>query len=385
MYDRLLKKPLQGPHSFFLFGPRGTGKTTWIHHNLPRAVYIDLLESDTYTALLAAPERIEKRVPDLFDGWVVIDEVQRVPQLLNEVHRLIESKGLRFILTGSSARGLRKKGVNLLAGRAYTYNLHPLTAAELGSHYNITEALKYGLLPSVWKEGADKEKYLKSYVRTYLEQEILYEGLARNLGAFTRFLEAASFSQGSLLNISNIARDSGVERRTVSNYFELLEDLLLGVRLDTFTKRAARRLSIHPKFYFFDTGVYRSLRPKGPLDSPDEQRGVCLESLVFQELRAALEYHGGGETLHYWRTATGVEVDFVVYGPDCFCGIEVKQSRKLRPSDLSGLRAFKRDYPQARLIVLYGGRHREYHDGIEAVPVEEALPGLPELLYGERV
>jgi uncharacterized protein len=277
-----------------LFGPRGTGKTTLIRRNVPDALCIDLLDSGTYTDFLAAPERLEKRIPAHFGGWVVIDEVQRVPQLLNEVHRLIEGRGLRFILTGSSARGLRKTGVNLLAGRAYTYHLHPLTAAELGPDYKITEALRYGLLPSVWNEGEDRKKYLESYVRTYLEQEIIFEGSARNLGAFTRFLETASFSQGSVLNISNVAADAGIERRTVSNYFSLLEDMLIGVRLYPFTKRAKRRLSAHPKFYYFDPGVYRSLRPKGPLDSPDEQSGVGLESLVFQELRAALDYHGGG-------------------------------------------------------------------------------------------
>lgn len=381
MYDRLLKTPFQGKHSFFLFGPRGTGKTTMIRRNLSEALYIDLLDSGNYTGFLAAPERLEKRIPAHFNDWVVIDEVQRVPQLLNEVHRLIESKGLRFILTGSSARGLRKKGVNLLAGRAYTYHLHPLTAAELGSDYDIGMALGYGLLPSVWNEGEDKKKYLESYVRTYLEQEILFEGFARNLGSFTRFLESASFSQGSVLNVSNLARDAGIERRTVSNYFKLLEDMLIGVRLYPFTKRAKRRLSLHPKFYYFDTGVYRFLRPMGPLDSPDEQSGIGLESLVFQELRAALDYHGGEESLHYWRTASGLEVDFVVYGPECFCGIEVKQSDRVRPSDFSGLRAFARDYPEARLFLFYGGREREYHEGIEVIPVEKALPGLSGIVY----
>jgi predicted AAA+ superfamily ATPase len=382
MYARLLKKPFQGNHSFFLFGPRGTGKTTLIRRNVPDALYIDLLDSGTYTSFLAAPERLEKRIPPAFDNWVVIDEVQRVPQLLNEVHRLIEGKGLRFILTGSSARGLRKKGVNLLAGRAYTYRLHPLTAEELGPDYNITEALRFGLLPSVWNEEVDRKKYLESYVRTYLEQEILFEGFARSLGAFTRFLETASFSQGSILNISNVAGDAGIERRTVNNYFDLLEDMLIGVRLYPFTKKTKRRLTLHPKFYYFDTGVYRSLRPRGPLDSPDEQGGLGLESLVFQELRAALDYHGGDETLHYWRTASGLEVDFVVYGPDCFCGIEVKQSAKVRPADLSGLRAFARDYPEARLLIFYGGREREYHEGIDVIPVEEALKGLSGVLYG---
>lgn len=381
MYDRLLKKPLEGNHSFFLFGPRGTGKTTWIKQYLPDALYIDLLDSRNYTDLLAKPERLEKRIPPGFNGWIVLDEIQRIPPLLHEVHRLIENRGNRFVLTGSSARGLRRHGTNLLAGRAFTYYLHPLTAFELGPVYDIDRALRYGLLPTVWNEETESEKYLESYVRAYLEQEILFEGLARNLGAFSRFLESASFSQGSILNISNLAKDAMIERRTVSNYFDLLEDLLLGVRIPPFAKRSARRLTMHPKFYFFDTGIYRTIRPKGPLDSPGEIGGVSLEALVFQELRAVVDYAGRGDRIHYWHTASGREVDFIVYGPNTFRGIEVKQSGTVRRSDLSGLAAFKSDYPEARLYLLYGGDHREYHDGVEVIPVTEALRVLPSIIY----
>jgi predicted AAA+ superfamily ATPase len=172
-----------------------------------------------------------------------------------------------------------------------------------------------------------------------------------------------------------------IERRTVSNYFDLLEDLLLSVRISPFAKRSARRLTMHPKFYFFDTGIYRTIRPKGPLDSPGEIGGVSLESLVFQELRAVVDYAGRGDRIHYWHTASGREVDFIVYGPNTFRGIEVKQSGTVRRSDLSGLAAFKSDYPEARLYLLYGGDHREYHDGIEVIPVTEALRVLPSIIY----
>ncbi len=235
MYSRLLTPSFK--KSFFLFGPRGTGKSSWVKKTFPSALYLDLLEAELYNDLLANPQRLENLIPKKFDHWIILDEVQKIPALLNEVHRLIEKYTYRFIMTGSSARSLRRRGVNLLAGRALTSFLHPLTAAELGEDYQLDHSLQYGQLPCAYTETNPKA-YLESYVQTYLREEIQQEGLLRNLAAFTRFLEAASFSQGSILNVSNVSRECAVERKVVENYFSILEDLLLGVRLPVFTKKS---------------------------------------------------------------------------------------------------------------------------------------------------
>ena len=209
MYSRMIKSPKA--KSFFLFGPRGTGKTTWVKANFPGAVYLDLLEAEIYNDLLANPQRLENFIPADFDGWIIIDEAQKIPDLLNEVHRLIENNKYKFILTGSSARKLKRKGPNLLAGRALTYFMHPLTVNELGGDFNLSHSLTYGQLPCAYAEE-DPKKYLESYVKTYLQEEVQQEGLTRNLAAFSRFLETASFSQASTLNISSVARECAVER-----------------------------------------------------------------------------------------------------------------------------------------------------------------------------
>lgn len=270
MYSRLIEPPKD--KSFFLFGPRGTGKTTWVKLKFKDALYLDLLEAELFNDLLANPQRLENLIPKNFKDWIIIDEVQRIPELLNEIHRLIEKYRYRFILTGSSARKLRRKGVNLLAGRALGYHMYPLTAIELADDFDLNHSLAYGQLPCVYTEENPKA-YLESYVKTYLEEEVQQEGFTRNLGAFSRFLEAASFSQGGILNISSVARDCSVERKVVENYFTILEDLLIAYRVPIFAKRAKRRLVSHPKFYFFDVGLYRTLRPVGPLDMPEEVGG----------------------------------------------------------------------------------------------------------------
>lgn len=376
MYSRLIRFP---DKSFFLFGPRGTGKTTWVRRTLPGAVYLDLLESGLFNDLMAGPQRLEGFVPPKPDGWIVIDEVQRIPELLNEVHRLIEARACRFVLTGSSARKLRRGGTNLLAGRALTYAMHPLTAVELGKDFNLDHSLAFGQLPSVYMEK-DPGAYLESYVKTYLREEIQQEGLVRRLGPFTRFQEAASFSQASVLNISAVARDSSVERKVVENYFSILEDLLIATQVPVFAKRAKRRLSAHPKFFFCDVGLYRTLRPKGPLDRPEQIEGHALETLVFQELRAVNDYLRLGYSLHYWRTADGREVDFVLYGEKGIRAFEVTRAARLRSSDLSGLRAFLKDYPMAKAYFFYGGDRRRREGPVDLIPIQEALPRLPELL-----
>jgi predicted AAA+ superfamily ATPase len=346
---------------------------------LPEAITFDLLDEGTYAELLARPTLVGERVPAKHRGWVVIDEVQRLPALLNEVHRLIESRRVRFALTGSSARKLRARGVNLLAGRAQTMAMHPLTAAELGGDFDLERAVTTGTLPFAWTTD-DPRGYLASYVGTYLRQEVLQEGLTRNLGAFARFLEAASFSQAQVLNVSAVARDCGVPGKTVEDYFTILEDLLLAVRLPVFSRRAKRRVVTHPKFYYFDPGVFRAVRPRGPLDGGDEVVGPALETLVLSHLRAANDYGGLGYALHYFRTARGEEVDFVLYGEHGLHAIEVKSSSRVRPEDLAGLRLFLSDYPMAKAWLFHTGSRRWHESGVEIVPVTDALPQLRKLL-----
>ena len=370
---RFLEPPRQ---SFFLFGPRGTGKSTWLRQALPEAVVVDLLQPDVARDLIARPERLR----DIVNGTprhvtIVLDEVQRVPDVLNVVHSLIESKDKRrFVLTGSSARKLRRGGVNLLGGRALVRTLHPFMAGELGA-LDLVPALTRGLLPLV--VAAERpDDVQRAYASVYLDEEVRMEGWARNAGAFARFLEAVSFSHASVLNVANVARESQVERKTVAAYIEVLEDLLLSFRVPVFTRRAKRETIAHPKLFIFDAGVYRSLRPRGPLDRPDEIDGAALEGLVAQHLRAWVAYRPADAELFFWRTRSGVEVDFVVYGPAGFWAIEVKNTTRVRPEDLRGLAAFAEDYPQAQLILLYRGARRERHDKIWILPVDRFLEAL---------
>lgn len=381
MYQRLFDLPMDKKDSLFLFGPRGTGKTAWLKQHLSgRAVYIDLLESDTYRRFKANPELIVQYIPSNFTDWIVIDEVQKVPELLDEVHRLIESKGYRFILTGSSARKLKRDGVNLLAGRAIRYTMHPLTVQELGDDFSLEHALTFGMLPATYTYD-DPTGYLSTYVDSYLKEEVMQEGLTRNISAFNRFLEVASFSQGSVVNAAEIAREVGINRQAIQAYFSILEDLLLAHRLPAFTTRAKRRLITSDKFYYFDTGVYRHLRPSGVLDSPSEIAGACLETLFFQSALAVIAYMRLSYKLHYWRTSSGVEVDFICYGPDGLIAFEIKHSKTIQPKMLTGLKHFKEDYPIAKCYIIYMGTKKLHlADGITAMPFTQALEELPDLL-----
>ncbi|MBM4358311.1 MAG: ATP-binding protein [Deltaproteobacteria bacterium] len=377
MFDRSLT--LAPRESVLLLGPRGTGKSTMLRAALPDATYLDLLDFGLYGELLAHPERLEAMVAAGRSRTVVIDEVQRLPGLLDEVHRLLEAKRLRFVLTGSSARKLRRGGANLLAGRARTRHMHPLTAVELGREFRLARSLRYGHLPTACTSD-DPERYLSSYVGTYLREEVMAEALTRNLDAFSRFLVAATFSQASVLSVATVARDVGLPRKTVEGYFELLDDLLLGVRLPVFTRRAKRAMTTHPKFYYFDCGVYRALRPRGPLDPAEEIDGAALETLVLQELRATNDNLELGYALSFWHTRDHREVDFVLYGERGLVAIEVKRASRWRDEDLASLRAFKADYPPARPFLFYGGTRRYEVDGIRILPLGDALRELPELL-----
>lgn len=377
MYSRLLNVPPD--QSFFLFGPRGTGKTTWAKTKFPNALYLDLLEAEIFNDLLAAPQRLENYVPNNFKGHIIIDEIQRVPELLNEVHRLIENKHYKFILTGSSARKLRKKGHNLLAGRAFTYFFHPLSVTELGLDFNLEHALKFGLLPTVLK-NKNPQKYLESYVKTYLEEEISQEGLTRNLSGFARFLETASFSNGNVLNTAEVAREAMIERKIVQNYFKILEDLLIAVRIPVFSKKAKRRLIAHPKFYFFDTGIYRTLRPMGPLDSPEIAEGSALETLFLQNLIAVNDNLNLGLKVYFYRTSSQIEVDFVAYGSSGIFAFEIKRGSRLNSDVFRGLKLFQKEYPQAKCYLIYGGKRKMREGRINIIPFETAIFELEKLL-----
>ena len=371
--------------SFFLFGPRGTGKTTWLGSALPDALVVDLLKPEVYRSLAARPERLRELVRAAPPGGdVVVDEIQRVPELLHVVHDLMETERRhRFVLTGSSARMLRRGGVNLLAGRAALRTMHPFMAGELAAgrgggtdlRFNLDECLQRGTVPSV-VAAQDPASALAAYAALYVEQEVRAEGLARNIGSFSRFLEAAAFSHGATLNVSAIARECETSRTTVSGYLQLLEDLLLAFRLPVFTRRAKRRLVAHPKFFYFDCGVFRSLRPAGPLDRPAEIDGAALEGLVAQHLRAWLAYSETGARLFYWRTRAGAEVDFVIYGPLGLWAFEVKNSDRVRPEDLRGLASFGDEYPEARRVLLYRGADRLAVGDVLCVPVGEFLTRL---------
>lgn len=370
---RFLLPPKQ---SFFLYGPRGTGKTTWLRQVFPDALVVDLLQPDLAREFVARPERLRDFVRGAEPRQtVVLDEVQRVPELLNVVHSILESKDRRrFVLTGSSARKLRRGGVDLLAGRAVVRTLHPFMAAEL-DRFDFAAALSRGLIPLI--VGAPKpEDALRAYASLYLDQEVRLEGWARDISGFARFLETVSFSHAEVLNTAAVARECQVERKTVGAYLEVLEDLLLAFRVPVFTRRAKRDTVTHPKFYLFDTGVFRSLRPKGPLDRPAEIDGHALEGLVAQHLRAWLAYRENDAELFFWRTRSGVEVDFVIYGETAFQAIEVKNTDRIRTEDLRGLESFGEDYPSAELLLLYRGHHRERRGRIRLFPVEEFLLGL---------
>ena len=360
--------------SYFLFGPRGTGKSVFTQTCYPEAIRLDLLAPDVHREYVARPERLRDRLaaePEV--RQVVIDEVQRVPELLSVVHSLIESRrGLQFILTGSSARKLKRTGVDLMAGRAVLRTLHPLMAAELGRRFSLATALQQGLVPLV-VASPNPADLLRSYASLYLREEVQMEGLVRNIGAFSRFLEVVSFSHTQPVNVSNVARECQVERKTVEGYLDVLEDLLLAFRMPVFTRRARRELSAHPKLFLFDAGVFRSLRPAGPLDRREEIEGAALEGLVAQHLRAWVAYRNADESLHFWRTRSGVEVDFVVYGPDIMAAIEVKNTARVRSEDLRGLREFGRDYPESQRVLLYRGKERLKMHEVLCLPCEEFL------------
>lgn len=374
----IVERFFRPPHSsYFLFGPRSTGKSLWTQQAYPGALRIDLLDPEVFRSYGSYPERLRQRIEAQTQSHtILIDEVQKLAELLPLVHALIErDKQLQFVLTGSSARKLKRSGVDLLAGRAVLRQLTPYMAAELGPRFQLQEALTIGMLPLVIG-SADPQDTLRSYAALYVREEVQMEGLVRNVGNFSRFLEVLAFSHGSVLNMANIARECEIGQKAVEGFLSIVEDLLLAFRVPIFTRRAQHATAKHPKFYYFDTGVFRSLRPQGPLDRPEEIDGAALEGLVAQHLRAWIAYTAEPHELFFWRTRSGIEVDFVIYGPHKFVAIEVKNTARIQARDLAPLKTFRQEYPPSRQLFLYRGDERMIIDDIACIPCEEFLQAL---------
>jgi len=377
---RLLRVPNR---SFFLFGPRGVGKSTWLEKTMGDALFFDLLDSSLYLELSQNPMNLEALAGNIPEGsWIVIDEIQKIPTLLDEVHRLMEKKRWRFTLCGSSARKLRRGGVNLLGGRAVTRNLDTFSYAELGEAFDLDFSLQWGLLPWVQLEKENAADILSSYVNTYIKEEIREEGIIRRVPPFLRFLKIAGQLNGQLLNAQNISREAMVPRSSVDVYFSILEDTLLGHFLPAYRPSVKVREQTHPKFYWFDPGVARSAA--GLLFDPIDRiwKGTALETMIFHELRVFNHTRNRNREIFFYRTANGAEIDFVIETrkrqpssvPHIVC-IEVKLAEKWNRSWERAMRSLKSSdrIEVDRMIGIYTG-HRTYHfDGLDVLPVEEFL------------
>lgn len=361
--------------SCFLLGPRGTGKSTWIRSAIPAAASYDLLDGREALRLAADPGLIARETARLpAESWVVIDEIQKVPALLDEVHRLIESRRLRFLLSGSSARKLRRGGTNLLAGRADVRRMFSLVSAEIGPTDDVSRRIEFGSLPLA-VTGDDPRGFLESYALTYLQEEIRAEALTRNLGGFARFLEIAARQNAEVTNVAGIARDAGVSRPTVQNWFEVLVDTLVGAWLPAWKLKRATKQVAHPKFFLFDSGVARVLSGRAPYPLQPEERGALLETLVHAELSAWLEYSGLRYPLSFWRTPDGVEVDFLCETSRGFTAIEVKASTAWRPAASRGPARLAAEIGRKKVTCfgVYLGAREAAFEPCRVLPVGEFL------------
>lgn len=349
MYKRFCPIDNHPEDSIFLFGARQTGKSTVLRNQFPDSIYIDLLDSTMKSRFQRRPTLLYEMLADKPKGTlVIIDEIPEVPELLNEAHRLISEKGLVFILCGSSARKLKRKGNNTLGGRAYPVYLFPFVSAELPD-FDLDQAINYGMLPPHYL-AKNPQRRLAAYIDVYLKEEIKEEALVRNLSAFQRFLEIAALTDGEMINSKNIAQDCGVSANTVSSYFEILEDTLIGFRVPAYTKATKRRLIQTPRFYYFDVGIVNHLLHRRNLVRGTVEYGHAFEHLVMQELYAWLSYKESRERLSFWRTHTGLEVDAII--GDARIGIEIKPVEEVSPRHLKGLKAFAEEYPSARTIIV---------------------------------
>jgi predicted AAA+ superfamily ATPase len=361
--------PLLAKKSHFLFGPRQTGKSFLVAHSLNPARIYDLLDTATFLALAQQPARLEQEL-ETGDRLVVIDEVQRLPELLNEVHRLIETRGVHFLLTGSSARKLRRGGANLLGGRARVKHLHPLTSHELGGHFNLARAASRGLLPAIYFSD-DPWADLQAYAGSYLQQEIVAEAATRNVPAFSRFLKVAASCNGTIVNFTNLASDAQVPRTTVYEYFEILKDTLLIHEVAAWRKSSKRKPLASSKYYFFDVGVVGALQGR-PFRPGTPEFGQAFETLVLHELLSYRDYVAD-EPIRYWRSTSGFEVDFIIGD---HTAVELKGKPTVAPQDLRGLRALREEGKLKRLLCVSLEARVRHVDGLELLPVGEFLARL---------
>ena len=368
MINRIYQLNKELEDSIFLFGARQTGKSTALRQQFPREIYIDLLNSEVRNRLERRPSLLYEMLKDKAEGTIVIiDEIPEVPTLLNEVHRLISEKNLRFVLCGSSARKLKRKGTNTLGGRAYPVFFHPLVSAELPD-LDIDRAVNYGMIPSHYL-AKNPERRLSAYIDVYLKEEIKEESLVRNLLAFQRFLEVAAISNGEILNNRNIAQECGVNASTVSSYFDILEDTLVGYRIPAYTKVVQRRLVQAPRFYFFDVGVANYLMHRSKLVRGTPEYGHAFEHLVIQELIAYMHYTHQDERISYWRTYAGTEVDIII--GDARIAIEIKSVEEVLPKHLKGLKSFGEEHPNCRRIIVSHDIIPRCIGDIECIPVKD--------------
>jgi predicted AAA+ superfamily ATPase len=370
MLKRSLQLPSPGTETFFLWGPRQTGKTTLLQSTYPDAVYIDLLKAEEYRRYLNNPEYLRQELLSRDETpFVVIDEVQKLPILLDEVHWLHENRNIHFALCGSSARKVKRGHANLLGGRAIRYELFGLVSSELSSDFDLNRFLNTGYLPRIFFSGQPR-RLLNAYVANYLKEEIAAEGLVRNLPVFSNFLNLASLSDSETVNFSTIARDCGVSSQTVKEYFQILEDTLLGRWLPSFRKRPKRRVAQSPKFYFSDVGIVNILAKRGTVQPGSELYGKAFENWCFHELNAYNIYSEAYAELSFWKLASGIEVDFVVN--DMEIALEVKSSEKISDNHLKGLRSLRVDHPavKRRIVVCNDQKMRVTEDNIEIVPAQ---------------
>jgi len=374
---RTLRIRLPKGQSAFLWGPRQTGKTTLLRQLFPQSIWYDLLQTDLFLDLTRNPSLLREQLlaadPESLLNPVIIDEVQKVPQLLDEVHWLIENRGISFILSGSSARKLRRGKANLLGGRAWRYQLFPLTSREIGS-LDLLRVLTRGMVPSHFL-AEHHRRSLKAYVGDYLKEEVFDEGLTRNVPAFSRFFEAMAFSHGELTNFANIARDCAVDAKTVKEYYQILVDTLLGRWVPPFKRRQDRQVILKAaKFYLFDVGVAGTLADRRLSQERGEAFGKALEHFVLMELLAHASYAGLDYPIHFWRTKSGLEVDFIL--GDGEAAIEVKGTSRVDHRDLNGLETFRARYgPKAAIVVCNEKRERR-HGHLHILPIRDFLDRL---------